>query len=70
MFMSQLTTVEECCLIFKAEEYGYTDEELIQMHDFLFKLSKIFYESYTTTLRSHPTINTPEQKRITKPSKK
>lgn len=44
-------TLEECRKMFKVEEYGYTDEELIQMRDFLFKLAKIFYEFYTTTLR-------------------
>ena len=44
-------SLEECRRLFKAEEYGYTDEELIQMRDFLFKLSKIYYGFYITTLQ-------------------
>ena len=44
-------SLEECRNMFKAEEYGYTDEELIQMRNFLFKLAKIYYEFYMTTLR-------------------
>jgi len=48
---SNLPGLEECRKIFKAEEYGYADEELIQMRDFLFKLATIYYEFYITTLR-------------------
>ncbi|RYZ28194.1 MAG: hypothetical protein EOO10_10340 [Chitinophagaceae bacterium] len=58
---SQLT-IEQCRKLFKAEEYGYTDDELIQLRDFLSKLAKIFYESCTTTLRNRAkviTINQP-----------
>ena len=58
---SQLT-IEQCRAIFKAEEHGYTDEELIQMRDFLFKLAKTFYQSYTSALRNRAkviTINQP-----------
>lgn len=44
-------SIEECRILFKAEEYGYTDEELIQMRDFLFKLAKIYYEFYITNLQ-------------------
>ena len=42
-------TVEQCRQLFKAAEHGYSDEELILMRDFLFKLAKIYYEFYRTT---------------------
>lgn len=44
-------TVEQCRKLFKTEEYTYSDEELILMRNFLFKLSKIYYELYMTSLR-------------------
>lgn len=55
-FQSSQLTSEQCRVIFRAEEHEYTDEELIQMRDFLFKLAKTFYESYTTTLRNQAKI--------------
>ena len=45
-------SIEDCRKMFRAEEYGYTDEELMQMRDFLFKLAKTYYELYMTTLRN------------------
>ncbi len=48
---STVLSIEQCRKMFKAEEYGYTDEELIQMKDFLFKLAKIYYKFYITTLK-------------------
>jgi hypothetical protein len=47
-------SIEECRKMFKASEYGYTDDELIQMKDFLFKLAKMYYELYTTKLKHQP----------------
>jgi hypothetical protein len=47
-------SIEECRKMFKASEYGYTDEELIQMRDFLFKLAKMYYELYMTRLKRQP----------------
>lgn len=50
LYSDQLT-LEQCRKMFKADKLGYTDEELIQMRDFLFKVAKFFYEFYMTTLR-------------------
>jgi hypothetical protein len=44
-------SIEECRKMFKAGEYEYTDEELIQIRVFLFKLAKIYYELYMTKLK-------------------
>ena len=49
-------SIEECRQMFKAREYGYTDEELIQMKDFLFKLAKMYYELYMTKLKHQAKI--------------
>lgn len=49
-------SIEECRQMFKASEYGYTDEELIQMKDFLFKLAKMYYELYMTKLKHQSKI--------------
>ena len=49
-------SIEECRTMFKAREYEYTDEELIQMKDFLFKLAKMYYELYMTKLKHQPKI--------------
>ena len=49
-------SIEECRQMFKASEYEYTDEELIQMKDFLFKLAKTYYELYMTKLKHQPKI--------------
>ena len=46
---SEQLTLEQCQQMFKAEAHGYSDEELIQMKDFLFKLAKIYYEFYRAT---------------------
>lgn len=46
---SEHLTLEQCKQMFKAEEHGYSDEEVIQMRDFLFKLAKIYCEFYRTT---------------------
>ena len=51
-------SIEECRKMFKASEYGYTDEELIQMKDFLFKIAKIYYELYMTKLKHQSKIIT------------
>ncbi len=53
---SDQLTLKQCRVMFKAEENEYTNEELIQMRDFLFKLAKIFYQSYTTTLKEQAKI--------------
>lgn len=53
---NQPLSLEECRKLFKSEAYGYTDDELIQMRDFLFKLAKIYYEFYMTTLRHRAKI--------------
>lgn len=55
LYSDQLT-LEQCRVMFKAEECGYSDKELIQMRDFLFKLSKIFYESYLITLKNRAKV--------------
>ncbi len=44
-------TIEQCRKLFKAEEYGYTDEELMQMQHFLFKLAKTYHDLFVTKLR-------------------
>lgn len=44
-------TIEQRRKLFKAEEYGYTDEELMQMQDFLFKLAKTYHDLFVTKLR-------------------
>jgi hypothetical protein len=49
-------SIEECRKLFRASEYGYTDEELIQMKDFLFKIAKIYYELYMTKLKHQTKI--------------
>ena len=49
-------SLEECRQMFKASEYEYTDEEIIQMKDFLFKLAKIYYELYMTKLKHRSKI--------------
>lgn len=46
---SEQLTLEQSKKMLKAAEYGYSDEEVIQMSDFLFKLAKIYYEFYRTT---------------------
>ncbi|MBD0366413.1 MAG: hypothetical protein ICV53_09960 [Flavisolibacter sp.] len=53
---STVLSIEQCRKMFKAEEYGYTDEELIQMKDFLFKLAKIYYKFYITTLKDKANV--------------
>lgn len=49
-------SLEECRKLFKVDEYGYTDEELFKMRDFLFKLAKIYYGFYITTLQHRAKI--------------
>jgi hypothetical protein len=49
-------SIEVCRKMFKAKEYEYTDEELLQMKDFLFKLAKIYYELYMTKLKHQSRI--------------
>ena len=49
-------SIEESRQMFQANDYGYTDEELIQMKDFLFKLAKMYYELYTTKLKHQSKI--------------
>jgi hypothetical protein len=44
-------TIEQCRKLFKAEEYGYTDEELMQMQVFLFKLARTYHDLFATKLR-------------------
>ena len=42
-------SIEDYRKLFQAEAHGYSDEELIQMRDFLYKLAKIYCEFYRTT---------------------
>lgn len=44
-------SAEQCRNLLNADGYDYTDEELIQIQAFLFKLAKIYYDFYITTLR-------------------
>ncbi|GAA4339571.1 hypothetical protein [Flaviaesturariibacter amylovorans] len=53
-----LPSVEQCRKLFKAKEYDYTDEELLQLRDFLYKLTRIYYEFYMQDFRHRvPVVN-------------
>jgi hypothetical protein len=53
-----LPSLELCRKLFKAKEYDYNDEELLQLRDFLFKLARIYYEFYMQDFRHRaPVVN-------------